>query len=98
MANNSDNVSLTEFSELLCADETGADLGKVGRKFVQSMLLGISRSRSVSLTDISRAWLIRSAISAMSQPSSCRCLSSVRISFFSSEGMHAPQNAMETER
>jgi len=54
VANNSDSVSLTEFSELLCADETGADLGKVGRKFVQSMLLGISRSRSVNLTDISR--------------------------------------------
>lgn len=54
MANNSDNVSLTEFSEWLCADETGTYLGKVGRKFVQDMLLGISRSRSISLTDISR--------------------------------------------
>ena len=54
MASISYNGSLTKFSERLCAEETGPDLGKVGRKFVQSMLLGISRSRSVNLTDISR--------------------------------------------
>lgn len=54
MARAKRNLSLAEFSELLCSDAFGVDLGKVGSKFVHSMLLGISRSRSVNLTDISR--------------------------------------------
>ena len=48
------NLSLSEFSELLCSDSLGADLGKVGCKFVRSMLHGVSRSRSVNLTEIAK--------------------------------------------
>ena len=48
-------LSIGDFAELLCSDELGPQLGKVGIKFIRSMLLGISRSRSVNLTDISQA-------------------------------------------
>ena len=48
-------LSIGDFAELLCSGELGPQLGKVGIKFIRSMLLGISRSRSVNLTDISQA-------------------------------------------
>ena len=48
-------LSIGDFAELLCSDKLGPQLGKVGIKFIRSMLLGISRSRSVNLTDISQA-------------------------------------------
>ncbi|MGI9322700.1 MAG: hypothetical protein ACR2PJ_03865 [Pseudomonadales bacterium] len=52
MARAKSNLSISEFSERLCADALGADIGRVACKFVHSMLLGISRARSVNLTDI----------------------------------------------
>ena len=48
------SLSLSEFSEELCADSLGQPLGKVERKFVHSMLQGISVSRSVNLTEIAK--------------------------------------------
>ena len=48
------NLSLNEFAERLCADSLAQPLGKVERKFVHSMLKGISVSRSVNLTEIAR--------------------------------------------
>ena len=62
MTNGSDNIvtrnkqslSLIEFAQQLCADSLGAPLGKVEVKFVQSMLKGISVSRSVNLTEIAK--------------------------------------------
>ncbi|MEC8438371.1 MAG: hypothetical protein VXZ19_07570 [Pseudomonadota bacterium] len=48
-------VSLDRFTDRLCADSLAKPLGKVDRKFVQSMLKGISGSRSLNLTEIARA-------------------------------------------
>ena len=48
-------LSIGDFADLLCSDELGPQLGKVGIKFIRSMLLGIGRSRSINLTDISQA-------------------------------------------
>lgn len=47
--------NLCEFAESLCSDDLGAELGKVGKKFIHGVLQGISRSRSVNLTEISKA-------------------------------------------
>ena len=47
-------VSLDRFADRLCADSLAKPLGKVDRKFVQSMLKGISVSRSLNLTEIAR--------------------------------------------
>ena len=55
MAKAQSELSISEFAELLCSDHLGPELGKVGIKFIHSMLLGISKSRSVNLTDISQA-------------------------------------------
>lgn len=55
MAKTSTDLNLGEFAEFLCSDDLGTELGKVGTKFIHSMLQGISKSRSVNLTDISRA-------------------------------------------
>ena len=46
--------SLDTFTDRLCADSLAEPLGKVDRKFVQSMLKGISVSRSLNLTEIAR--------------------------------------------
>ena len=46
--------SLSDFANELCSDSLCEPLGKVERKFVQSMLLGMSRSRSVNLTEIAK--------------------------------------------
>lgn len=46
--------ALGEFSERLCSKQLGADLGKVGTKFVHNMLEGIHRTRSVNLTEIAK--------------------------------------------
>ena len=46
--------SLDRFTDRLCADSLAEPLGKVDRKFVQSMLKGISVSRSLNLTEIAR--------------------------------------------
>jgi hypothetical protein len=43
-----------DFAQLLCSPELGHNLGRVGNKFVSSMLLGIHRTRSVNLTNIAR--------------------------------------------
>ena len=48
------NGSLDRFTDRLCADALAEPLGKVDRKFVQSMLKGISVSRSLNLTEIAR--------------------------------------------
>lgn len=48
------NISLSEFAEVLCSDSLGTQLGKVECKFVHSMLHGVSRSRSVNLTEIAK--------------------------------------------
>ena len=47
-------MSLDRFTDRLCADSLAKPLGKVDRKFVQSMLKGISVSRSLNLTEIAR--------------------------------------------
>ena len=47
--------SLTKFSELLCSVNLGTELGKVDAKFIRSMLSGISKSKSLNLTDIAKA-------------------------------------------
>ena len=49
------DLRLAEFSELICSADLGNELGKVGEKFISSMLFGISRSGSLNLTDISKA-------------------------------------------
>jgi len=49
-----DKPTVDEFAELLCSDRFGADLGRVGFKFVRSMLVGIYRTRSVNLTNIAK--------------------------------------------
>ena len=54
MTRNKQSLSLIEFAQQLCADSLGAPLGKVEVKFVQSMLKGISVSRSVNLTEIAK--------------------------------------------
>ena len=46
--------SLDRFTDRLCADSLAEPLGKVDRKFVHSMLKGISVSRSLNLTEIAR--------------------------------------------
>ena len=46
--------SLDTFTDRLCADSLAEPLGKVDRKFVHSMLKGISVSRSLNLTEIAR--------------------------------------------
>jgi hypothetical protein len=48
------NLSPDHFAQQLCSKEFGADLGKVGCKFVSSMVVGIHRTRSVNLTDIAK--------------------------------------------
>jgi hypothetical protein len=48
------NLTPNGFAELLCAQELGPDLGRVGFKFVRDMLVGINRTRSVNLTDIAK--------------------------------------------
>jgi hypothetical protein len=45
---------MDEFAELLCSDRFGTDLGRVGYKFVRSMLVGIHRTRSVNLTNVAK--------------------------------------------
>ena len=42
------------FAKLLCSEELGSDLGRVGFKFVRDMLVGIQRTRSVNLTDVAK--------------------------------------------
>ena len=54
MVNKHQKVSLSDFADRLCADSLAQPLGKVERKFVHSMLKGISVSRSVNLTEIAR--------------------------------------------
>ena len=54
MDNRDQGQSLNDFAIALCADSLWEPLGKVERKFVQSMLLGINRSRSVNLTEIAK--------------------------------------------
>jgi hypothetical protein len=54
MARIKQNLSLSEFSERLCSDSLGTQLGQVERKFVHNMLQGVSRSRSVNLTEIAK--------------------------------------------
>lgn len=46
--------SLQDFAHELCTDALGAPMGKVERKFVQSMLAGMSKARSVNLTEIAK--------------------------------------------
>ena len=42
------------FARDLCSQNLGADMGRVGFKFVRNMLVGIKRARSVNLTDIAK--------------------------------------------
>jgi hypothetical protein len=48
------NLTPDEFAKLLCCEELGSDLGRVGYKFMRDMLVGIHRTRSVNLTDIAK--------------------------------------------
>ena len=48
------NLTQNGFAKLLCSQDLGADVGRVGFKFVRDMLIGILRSRSVNLTDIAK--------------------------------------------
>ncbi|MGI9262933.1 MAG: hypothetical protein ACR2QR_12895 [Woeseiaceae bacterium] len=42
------------FAELLCSEQLGPELGRVGSKFVSNMLVGIQRTRSVNLTEVAK--------------------------------------------
>ena len=48
------NMTLDEFAMFLCDEHLGYDLGRVGYKFVRSMLVGIHRARSVNLTNVAK--------------------------------------------
>jgi hypothetical protein len=48
------NPTIDEFADLLCSDRFGTGLGRVGFKFVRSMLVGIHRTRSVNLTNVAK--------------------------------------------
>ena len=48
-------VSVDKFAKLLCSEQLGPDLGRVGFKFIRDMMVGIDRAQSVNLTDITRA-------------------------------------------
>ncbi len=48
------NLTPDEFAKLLCSEQLGSDLGRVGYKFVRDMLVGIHDTRSVNLTDIAK--------------------------------------------
>ena len=50
-----DKLSPDEFAKLLCSEQLGPDLGRVGFKFIRDMLVGIDRAQSVNLTDITKA-------------------------------------------
>lgn len=49
------NLTPDEFAKLLCCEQLGSDLGRVGYKFVRDMLVGIHGTRSVNLTDIAKS-------------------------------------------
>jgi len=48
------NLTPDEFAKLLCSEQLGSDVGRVGYKFVRDMLVGIHGTRSVNLTDIAK--------------------------------------------
>ena len=48
-------VSVDKFAKLLCSEQLGPDLGRVGFKFIRDMMVGIDRAQSVNLTDITKA-------------------------------------------
>ena len=55
MNNDSPVMTPDDFARLLCSEELGGDLGRVGYKFVRDMLIGMQRTRSVNLTDIAKS-------------------------------------------
>ncbi len=55
MNNDGQITAPDDFAQYLCSGELGADLGRVGYKFVRDMLVGIQRTRSVNLTDIAKS-------------------------------------------
>ena len=54
MQKTDDHQATLEFVSQLCSPEIGVKMGRVDSKFVQSMILGIHRTRSVNLTDIAK--------------------------------------------
>ena len=55
MNNDSPVMTPDDFARLLCSEELGGDIGRVGYKFVRDMLTGMQRTRSVNLTDIAKS-------------------------------------------
>ena len=55
MNNDSPVMTPDDFARLLCSEDLGGDLGRVGYKFVRDMLIGMQRTRSVNLTDIAKS-------------------------------------------
>lgn len=48
-------ISPDEFAKILCSEQLGPELGRVGFKFIRDMLVGIDTAQSVNLTDITNA-------------------------------------------
>jgi hypothetical protein len=51
----SGKISPDEFAKILCSEQLGPELGRVGFKFIRDMLVGIDTAQSVNLTDITNA-------------------------------------------